>query len=331
MLAIPLILVFGELVPQRLMRRLDNRLVFALYHPMRWALAALGGLGRAGLWLVRRAAGCRGEEELPADLLAPGEPWQSLLEPEPPAEAGAAPRETSERQMISGIFNLEKTRVREVMRPLVDLIVVHLPEHAGAVHALARQTGYSRFPVYFDRITNLTGYLDLYDLLAADPPDKQSVDEFVREALYVPETKRLDALLPELLQGHHRVAIVVDEYGGCSGWVTREDLLEEIVGEIEDEFDEAAEPIRRRDDRAWRVLGTVHIDDVNEKLGLRLPSSEFDTLAGFVYDSLGRIPRVGDAFEENGVRYEVAEMDHRRIVAVTVTLPSGELQPNEAR
>jgi len=321
--AVPLLLIFGKVVPQRLLRKLDNRIIFVLYHPIRWSLRFLGGLGEAGIWLARQATRGGGLKELPADLLAPGEPWQSLLEPVPEPTSTTAAAEIIESQMIHGIFNLEKTRAREVMKPLVDLVVVHLPERVGAVRELARQTGYSRFPVYRDRITNLTGYLDIYDILAAEPADDRPADSYAREVLYVPETKRLDSLLQKLLHGRHKVAIAVDEYGGCSGWVTREDLLEEIVGEIEDEFDEAAEPIRQLDRRSWRVRADVHIDDLNAHIGLRLPSLEFDTLGGFVYDTLGRVPQVGDSFVDNEVRYELLEMDNRRIVSVEITRPSG--------
>ena len=164
-------------------------------------------------------------------------------------------------------------------------------------------------------------------MLAAEPSDDLPAADFARPAHYVPETKRLDDLLHELLRGHHKVAIVVDEYGGCVGWVTREDLLEEIVGEIEDEFDKASEPIRRLDDRTWLVRGAVQMDDLNRRLGLNLPSAEFDTLAGFVYDVLGRIPRTGEEFDQDGIHYEVAEMDGRRVASVKITLPAGESNP----
>jgi CBS domain containing-hemolysin-like protein len=329
---IPVLLVFGQLVPRRSLRAGRARIIIWLYQPIRLSLAVLGPPASALISLARQIARWRGMRELPADTLAPSEPWQTLLEPEREPSAPGAAEETSETRMIHGIFDLEKTRAREVMRPLVDLVVVHLPEHVGAVCELVRETGYSRFPVYRDRIINLTGYVDIYDILAAEPTDDQPVDRFVREAFYVPETKRLDELLQELLRGRHKVAIVVDEYGGCSGWVTREDLLEEIVGEIEDEFDEASEPIRREDESTWLVQAAVRIDDLNERLGLRLPSVEFDTLAGFVCDTLGRVPQIGDSFEDNEVRYEVVQMDNRRIVSVRIIMPTGPGErPSEGR
>jgi CBS domain containing-hemolysin-like protein len=318
--AMPIMLVLGEVVPRRLFRERSDRLLFRLYHPLRWSLIVLGPLARAGIWLAQRVARWSAKCDLPPGALVHSEPLQSLLavaaEPMSPTTGG----ETTEHRMIHSIFDLQKTRAREVMRPLVDLVVVHLPETVGAVREAARLSGYSRFPVYRDRIINLVGYLDIYDLLAAEPTADQGADSYVREALYVPETKRLDDLLQEMLRGRHKVAIVVDEHGSCSGWITREDLLEEIVGEIEDEFDEAAEPIRQLDKQTCLVSAAIHIDDLNASLNLHLPSDEFDTLAGFVCDVLGRIPQPGDSFEDNAVRYEVAEMDNRRIVSVRITL-----------
>lgn len=322
-----IMLVFGEVVPRRLFRERANRMIPYLYHPIRWSLALLGPCAGTGIWLARWVTRWRGIPDLPPGALAHSEPWQSLLEAGEESFSSAADQEATESRMIHGIFDLQKTRVREVMRPLVDLVAVRLPERTGAVRRLARETGYSRLPVYRDRITNLVGYLDIYDILTSDLSDEKPVDDCVREAFYVPETKRLDDLLQELLHGHHKVAIVVDEYGGCSGWVTREDLLEEIVGEIEDEFDRAAEPIRRLDEQTYLVSAAIDIDDLNEQLGVRLPSAEFDTLGGFVYSVFGRIPQVGDSFEDNGVRYEVTEMDNRRIVAVRITLPARDAPP----
>jgi putative hemolysin len=331
--AVPLVaaalvlLVFGEMTPRRLLRQGDYRIVFWLYYPSRWSLITLGPVAFAGIWLGRQIAVHRGMTALPPDALAPSEPWQTLLEPEPEPSLSAAREEISENRMLHGVFGLEKTLVREVMRPLVDLVVIHLPETIGVVRERVRQTGYSRFPVYRDRITNLAGYLDIYEILAAEPSDDQPADGFVREAFYVPETKRLHDLLQELLRGHHKVAIVVDEHGGCCGWVTREDVLEEIVGEIRDEFDEADDAIRQLDARTYVVSAAIHIDDLNERVALRLPPGEFDTLGGFIYDTLGRIPLVGDSFEADGVRYEVAEMDNRRIVSVKIVLPATDSPP----
>ncbi len=325
-LALALVFLFlvvaGEIVPQRLFRRSGHRTLARLEGPVRGLLAGVGfladslmGLAQLLFWLLA------GRKALPPDVLIPAEPWPALLaeatEPAPTSDRD----DVLERRMIQAVFALERTRVREVMRPIADLAAVRLPESIEAVRRLARETGYSRFPVYRDRIINLCGYVDIYDILGAEGIENKSVEDFVREPLYVPETLRLDALLRELLQGRHKTAIAVDEYGACCGWVTREDLLEEIVGEIEDEFDEGAERFRRESDRSWLVQASLRIEEIRQITGLHLPSDGFDTLGGYLYDRLGRIPRVGDVVEDAGARFEVTEMDQRRIVAVRIVLP----------
>jgi putative hemolysin len=324
-IAVPALLVFGEIRPRRLFRERADRMIAWLYHPIRWSVLVLGPIARAGLWLAGRVSASLGANGGASPVLIPrGEPWQSLLETRQNPESDIIDEATTERRMIHGIFDLQRTRVREIMRPLVDVVAVRLPETAGGFRALAREHGYSRYPVYRDRITNLTGYLDVYTVLSENPPDEASVEPFVREALYVPDTKRLDDLFQEMLQGHHKVVIIVDEYGGCSGWATREDLLEEIVGEIEDEFDEDEETIRPIDPHTYLAAAAIHVDDLHEVIDLHLRSEEFDTLGGFIYDRLGRIPREGDTVEEEGAKIEVVKMENRRIVTVKITLPSPE-------
>ncbi|MCX8036331.1 MAG: hemolysin family protein [Candidatus Sumerlaeia bacterium] len=317
-----LLLVAGETVPQRLFRRSGQRTIARLAGPIRGVMAGVGFLADALMELARLLFWLlAGRKAVPSDVLIPAEPWSALLaeatEPAPTPGSDDA----LERRMIQAVFALERIRVREAMRPIADLVAVRLPESVEAVRRLARETGYSRFPVYRDRIINLCGYVDIYDILGAGGMENKSVEDFVREPLYVPETLRLDVLLRELLQGRHKVAFAVDEYGACSGWVTREDLLEEIVGEIEDEFDRGREPFRRESDHSWLAQASLRIEQIRQITGLQLPSDGFDTLGGYLYDRLGRIPRVGDVVVDAGARFEVTEMDQRRIVAVRIVLP----------
>lgn len=328
LVGIPIILVFGEVAPRRFFRERADRIVFWLYGPIHLSLVVFGPMARACISIAKTIGREEGTQGI--DWLAHTGQRQAQFANGGDSASAPIDLETTEDSMIHGVFDLQKTRVREVMRPLVDLVAVRIPSNCGELRSLARATGYSRFPVYVDRITNLSGYVDIYDLLTGDPPDGQSLERFIRQAFYVPESKRLDDLFQELLDGHHKVAIVVDEYGGCSGWVTREDLLEEIVGEIEDEFDTGSKPIRRIDERTVLVSAAKDIDDLNEELGLRVPSDEADTLGGFVYDKLGRIPKVGDYFEDDSIRFEVTEMDGRRIVTLKLTLPSLELPASDS-
>src|SRR5262249_2235539 len=191
------------------------------------------------------------------------------------------------------IFDLGETAVREVMVPLVD--VAALPETATpdeCVHLIAER-GFSRIPIYADRIFNLVGVVTAMDLLrrggsAAD------VHSLMRPATYVPETKRIDVLLREMQKGRVQLAVVVDEYGASVGIVTVEDIVEQVVGEIQDEHDRTPDIVERLPDGSYRVAGRAGIDELNEALDWDLPKRDFETVAGLVLATLNRIPLVGE-------------------------------------
>jgi CBS domain containing-hemolysin-like protein len=234
---------------------------------------------------------------------------------------GMGPRvdETSERQMIARIFGLEKTLVKEVMRPLVDVVAVRLGYLSieGFID-LVRRTGYSRLPVFSDRIVDMIGYVDVYKVLAAGWEGK-ALEDFVEEAYYVPETKPVDDLLHEFLLRKVRVAIVIDEFGGCSGWITLEDLLEEIVGEIHDEYDRDRKEIIEREDGSYLINGKMDIDDLNERLELDIKKEDFETVGGYVYHKLGRVPKSGDKLYGEGFTIQVDSMERHKILHVVLT------------
>lgn len=220
---------------------------------------------------------------------------------------------SDERTMIQNIIQLHETLAGEIMTPLVDLVAVRL----GAVDIdglknLARATGYSRFPVYRDRIVNVIGYVDIYRLLReADPQSRLS--DFMEKPYYVPETKRIDELLQEFLSLRVKNAVVVNEYGGCAGWISREDILEEIVGEFEDELDIPTEPIAEQGEGVFLLEGRTEIDSLNEILGTDFPDDDWDTLAGLLLAQLGRIPAEGEQLTLDDWRVTIAEMDGLRI------------------
>ncbi len=225
----------------------------------------------------------------------------------------------TEKQMIHGIFNLEKTRVCEVMRPLVSLAAVHLSEISiDGLLKLARKTGHSRFPVFKERIVNLIGYVDIYRLFSEDTKGK-TLDDFIEEALYVPESKRIDDLLQEFIKNKISAAIVVDEFGGCSGWVTRRDLIEEIVGEIKDEFITKEKHFTELSPGVYEAVGHLDIDDLNELIPINLEKNYCETLGGYIYSELGKIPSLYEKVQVNNFILEVEEMDKRRIVKVKIT------------
>jgi len=233
--------------------------------------------------------------------------------------AGDEDEETDEEEIIYNILDLEETLVREVMEPVNSVVAVRLGVPTKSVRELSAQTGYSRFPVYRKKIVELTGYVSIYDILSDPDPDK-SLEAFVRPAYFVPEFMRVSRLLQVFQSRKIDAAIVVDEYGGSSGWITREDVLEEIVGEIEDEFDTLEQRIRKCEDGAYLVNGALDTDDLAEELPLTFEEPQYDTLAGFILMVLGHIPEAGERVETDEAVFTVERMERNRIAEVRIEL-----------
>ncbi len=240
--------------------------------------------------------------------------------------------EEDAREMIEGVIELSDVHVSEIMTPRTDM--VSMPTSLSWQEALEfiTQTGHTRIPVTERNRDDIVGMLvskDLLPELAKDPDEPRAPwTSLLREPYFIPETKPVDVLLQEFQQNHVHLAIVLDEYGGVSGLVTLEDILEEIVGEIVDEFDkDLVEDIRMLGDGHCEALGKVHIDEINERLGLDLPDDgDFDTIGGFVFSALGRIPSVGEELVAKDVRITVTEATPRRIERVRLEVLNGNSQ-----
>jgi magnesium and cobalt transporter len=189
------------------------------------------------------------------------------------------------------------------------------------------ESGHSRFPVMDEDRDDIVGILlakDLLRMYASGTKERFDIREYMRPAVFVPESKRLNVLLKEFRRNRNHMALVVDEYGGVSGLVTIEDVIEQIVGEIDDEFDVEDEfNIRREGDREFSVRGMTRIDEFNEYFGSNLSDEEFDTVAGLVMKQLGRLPRRGETVTLDGYEFRVTRADRRRIDTLRVTCPKG--------
>ncbi len=226
-----------------------------------------------------------------------------------------------EKEMIEGIFEINDIDVTEVMVPRIDVIAV--PDDSSLREALELiiTYGHSRIPVFKDTIDNIVGILYAKDMLpfasAKDQRfDDKSVTELMRQAYYVPETKKVNQLLRELQQKKVHMAIVLDEYGGTEGIVTIEDILEEIVGDILDEYDNEVDLIERINEDVYLVKADVSIEEINEIFGTDLPEEDFDSLGGFVFGTLGRVPVQGDIVICESLQMTVVELDNRRIISI---------------
>jgi CBS domain containing-hemolysin-like protein len=235
-------------------------------------------------------------------------------------QVGAA-LEEEERQMIRGVMELEFTTVREVMVPRTDIVAVEGNEGFEKLARIMVERGFSRVPVYEGNIDNIIGIAygkQVMKHLAREGP-RPDLREIIRPAHFVPESKKVHEMLAEMKQKQLSIAVVVDEYGGTAGIVTIEDLLEEIVGEIRDEFDIEEQAVQLLPGNEAIVDGRVGIDELNEMFDISLQKNDFDSVGGFIVNELGRMPSVGDTVQVNGVSLKVLSVVGRRIKKVRVT------------
>jgi Hemolysins and related proteins containing CBS domains len=228
--------------------------------------------------------------------------------------------ERDERRLIHSIFEFGDTVVREVMLPRPDMIAVEADSTVEDAITQAIDAGYSRIPCFEDSTDNIVGLVYLKDLVqqARAGAGRQSVRVVVRDAVFVPESKRVAELLREMQTEKFHMAIVVDEYGGTAGLVTMEDLLEEIVGEISDEYDAEEPGVEELPGGGIRAPGRTPIDEVSEALGIELPDAEWDTVGGLVFNLLGHVPDAGETVRFQGLEFRTEQVDGRRIALVSI-------------
>jgi putative hemolysin len=234
--------------------------------------------------------------------------------------------EGNERRLLQSIVDFGDTLVREVMTPRPDMVAIRADATLDELRSLFREQEYSRIPVYKENLDNIVGIVFVKDLIRLTDAESGSMRlqpdmaRLVRPATFVPETKRVPEMLKEFQRKQVQIAIVVDEYGGTAGLVTVEDLLEEIVGEIRDEYDVESEPIVDEGQGSFVFSAKVNIDEVRERLGVEIEPEGFETVGGYVLTRVGRVPTVGETFEIDGLSVEVLEAERRRIHKVRFRL-----------
>lgn len=229
--------------------------------------------------------------------------------------------EQEERKMIHSIFDLGNTLVREIMVPRIDVLALDVHTELPVAVDAFLGSGYSRVPVYKETIDHIEGLLYAKDLLRVwrEGGELSSLSELLRPAYFVPEAKKVDELLTEMQSQRVHMAVVVDEYGGIAGLVTLEDIVEEIIGEIQDEYDLAEEsPYELLEDGSYIFQGRIDLDDFNEIVGATLPKDEAETLGGFIYSRIGRVPDNGETIRVDDLILTVAQVSGRRIRKVRV-------------
>ncbi|MGH6884915.1 MAG: HlyC/CorC family transporter [Geminicoccales bacterium] len=233
-----------------------------------------------------------------------------------------------ENAMLEGVLKVSEMQVRDIMIPRSHMVVLERDAHPDQLLRVILDSGHSRFPVIGDDRDEVIGILLAKDLLrffAEHRPDDFDLGKCLRPASFIPESKRLNALLKEFRDSHNHMAIVVDEYGGIAGLLTIEDVLEQIVGDIDDEHDTAEdEPIQRGKDGEYLCRALVRIEDFNEYFGTSFSDEDYDTLGGLLMHEFGRLPRRGESIEFGGFVFKVVRADRRRIDTLQVRVPGNE-------
>ncbi len=315
-------MVFGELVPKNLAIAHPAGVAFAVVGPMRlinalWKPLVLF-LNNSANWTVRRLGIEPQEELIPLRSLDELE----LLIRQSRAEGGL--REPEYALLARSISFAEKTAA-DAMIPRVDTVALQMEAPVAELARLSLETGHSRFPVCEEGIDDIAGIAHIKDVHAIpiDRRDTTQVSEIVRDAIVVPESRPLQSLLLEMRKRNQQMAVVLDEYGGTAGIITVEDILEEIVGEIEDEYDRAtlSPPPSVSPEGVHIVSGKLHRDEVRDATGFEMPEGDFETLGGFLLWRFDRIPEPGDHTEHEGWEFKVVEMDGRRVGRVLLVAP----------
>jgi CBS domain containing-hemolysin-like protein len=307
----PLILILAEIIPKSIGRQHPNRLARRLgpillvvswvFYPLTFFFA---GLSRSVLWLT----GARHTSQLP---FISREDLHLVVKKSGPE----VDLETPERRIIHRILQFSLRTVKEVMVPLIRVAAIPDTLTVGQALEEFRTSRFSRLPVYHGRIDNLIGVLHDFDLLGEDGMDSP-MRTFMRPVTYVPELKKIDRLLSEMQRQGTHLSVVVDEYGGAVGIVTIEDLLEEIVGEIIDEFDQEVAPFKKLGEGHYLISAKTEIKSLNETLHLELPAGDYETLAGFLISELGDLPRAGEQLQYRNLKFTVRQAEARAVKEV---------------
>ncbi|MCY4146154.1 MAG: hemolysin family protein [Chloroflexi bacterium] len=327
-------LLLGDLLPEALGSAYGEALLPLAVAPMRLLLTLVAPLTAAVLLLARLISRAVGSQ--PLVNMVTEEEIMTIVN----ASHSGGVIEAEEKDMIASVLQLGETSARELMTPRIDIVALDVNESIRTALAVFVESGFSRIPVYADSIDNVLGLLNAKDILTLlknrDDLGSQQIRDWIRPTCFVPETKPADALLKEMQTENAHLAIVVDEYGGTSGLVTIENLIEEIIGDIRDEYDFGEEEeYVAVDDGSYLIEGGMDLDDLNTLLDVGIDTAAADTLGGYIYLALGRVPQTGETIETGILSMTVLSIDGHRIrkVRVRKVWPTAETSaaPNAAK
>ncbi len=311
------VIVFELLLPLLIIGRDPERLLEILlptFAPVARLLAPVTG------WLARSVSTSRRAPAMPVPPEEAAEEANEVAKAYITTAEEEGLIEGEERRLLQSIVDFGDTLVREVMTPRPDIVAIHEDATIADFRAVFAEQEYSRFPVFKESLDNIAGFVFIKDVFAlgAAAKDDAPIRPLIRTAVVVPETKRVPELLKQFQRQQTQCAIVVDEYGGTAGLVTIEDLLEEIVGEIRDEYDVETEPIVDEGRGRFLFSGKVSVDEVAQRLNVEIERDGFETVGGYLMSHIGRVPAVGEKFDIDGLTVEIVDAERRRINRVRI-------------
>jgi CBS domain containing-hemolysin-like protein len=316
-----LTVIFGELAPKTFAVSHAEKISLAMARPIQMYIRLISPVVSIFNTISNFIITLFGGEVRPSPHLLTEEEMKAMIKIG--EEEGAIEKE--EQEMLHNVFAFGDKKVTEAMVPRTELVTV--PEDAvfADVLSLVAEEGYSRYPVTFENVDNIVGVLYVKDILRKmaeeDVPTDTPIRGFVRDAFYIPESKMVTALLDDMQKNKFQIAIIVDEHGGTTGLITLEDIMEEIVGGLQDEFEaiEAEKEVEVVDERTFVVSGTTGIDEINELVGIEIESEEFHTIGGYLFGLFGHLPKTGEQLRYHDLRFLILEMDGRKIEKIKIT------------
>lgn len=316
-----LTVVFGELAPKTFAVTHAEKIALAMARPMEIYIKIISPLVTVFNKMSNAIIRLFGGEVLPAPQLMTEDEMKAMIKIG--EEEGAIEKE--EQEMLHNVFAFGDKKVTEAMVPRTEMVVIAKDAVVADALSLVSEEGYSRYPVINETVDNVTGLLYIKDIVRKmakeEVPHNTAIKNFIRDAYYIPESKMVTTLLDDMQKNKFQIAIVVDEHGGTAGLITLEDIVEEIVGGLQDEFEaiEAEKEVEILDERTFVVTGSTGIDEINELINVELESEEFHTIGGFIFGLFGHLPKVGEQLKYHNLRFLILEMEGKKVDKLKIT------------
>ena len=312
-----LVLIFGEIAPKSLAKANSESVSLKVSKPMNLITLVLSPLTGILLFITNGIMVLLGKDPNETKPFITEEELRTMVQVS--HEEGVL--KVEERRLIDNVFEFRESQVKDVMKSRIDMIAVEDDISYDELMDTFKETGFSRLPVYVDTIDNIIGVCYIKDLILNDVEKENFlVADHVREPFFTYESQRISRLFEQLRTRRIALAIVLDEYGGTAGITTLEDLIEEIVGELEDEYDTVTKDIEQLSDKEYNVSGHLELDEINEKLHLGIESEHYETIGGFILGEVGSIPEVGEEVVYKNIVFKVLSLDRKRIEKINIKI-----------